>query len=78
MHVRAAEEKKRLEERKLFGPIDYDSPPKPDTETVSLPVKVSSPTCTEVMHNTHIFLSVYLLAHASACVEIYMSQYFLC
>jgi hypothetical protein len=72
MPVRAAEEKKRLEERKLFGPIDYDSPPKPDAETVSLPVKVSSPKCTEVMHYMHIFLSVYLPAHASACAEFFM------
>ena len=49
--LRAGEEKRRLEQRKSFGPIDYDSPPsKPDSETVSFPVKVSSHKHMEFMH----------------------------
>lgn len=38
---RSAEEKKRLEQEKLYGPIDYEAPsPAQDSKAVSLPVRI--------------------------------------
>lgn len=38
---RSAQEKKRQEQEKIYGPIDYDAPaPKPDLKAVSFPVKI--------------------------------------